>query len=158
MGAREKRDAVSAICWIILGIIISVWSATFPFGNSESPGPAIFPLGSGLILIFLGSILFFQTKKQSEGKPMEGSVSIIPHGAAFTRVALTLGGMLLSALFLERLGFVLTFFCLILFLIRAIQPKKWSVDIFYTLVFTLGSYILFQVLLKTTLPTGILGF
>jgi hypothetical protein len=66
--------------------------------------------------------------------------------------------MLLAAVLLEFLGFVLTFFCLIIFLIRAIQPDKWRVDVLYTLIFTLGAYLLFQVLLKTTLPTGILGF
>ncbi len=89
---------------------------------------------------------------------MESFVPLIPNGAAFKRVALSLGGMLLSAVLFEFLGFVLTFFCLIIFLIRAIQPEKWRVDILYTLAFTLGAYMLFHVLLKTTLPTGILGF
>jgi putative tricarboxylic transport membrane protein len=158
MKEMKKRDVVTPICWIILGFIISIWSATFSFGSWESPGPAIFPLGSGLILIFLGGILFFQARKQNEERPIESFVPLIPHGAAFTRVALSLGGMLLSAVFIDSLGFLLTFFCLILFLVRAVQPQKWRVDIFYTLFFTLGAYMLFQVLLKTTLPSGFLGF
>jgi putative tricarboxylic transport membrane protein len=160
MTGMKKRDVVTPICWVILGFIISIWSATFPFGSLESPGPAFFPLAAGLILIFLGSILFFQARarKQDEGKPMESFVPLIPRGAAFKRVAWSLGGMFLSAVLLEFLGFVLTFFCLIIFLIRAIQPEKWRADILYTLAFTLGAYLLFQVLLKTTLPTGILGF
>lgn len=154
----KNQDAVTAIFWVILGSVISVWSATFPFGTKEALGPAILPFGSGLILISLGSILFFESRKQNEVKTTETFVPLIPRGAAFTRTALSLGSMFLSAVLLESLGFVLTVFCLILFLMRAIHPQKWRVSIFYSLVFTLGSYIVFQVLLKTTLPRGFIGF
>ncbi len=157
MKEMKNRDAVTAICWVILGFIISIWSATFPFGNWESLGPAFFPLACGLGLILVGSILFVQALKQSEREPTKPSVLLIPHGAAFTRVALSLGGMLVSSALFDLLGFVLTVFCLTLFLIRAVQPQKWGVDIFYTTVFTIGSYVLFQVLLKITLPHGFLG-
>ena len=104
----KKRDAVTAIFWIILGLTISIWSATFPFGSWEAPGPAIFPLACGLILIFLGRYPVLPSRKQNEERPTETFVPLIPHGAAFIRVALSLGGMLLSAVFLELLGFVLT--------------------------------------------------
>ena len=152
----KKRDAAAGLCWILFGSIISIWSAAFPFGSRDAPGPAIFPLGAGLIIIFLGSVLFFQARKQHGGKPAEGFVPLIPHGPALARVALSLGGMLLSAVLIDFLGFLLTFFCLILFLMRAIQPRKWRMDLFYAVFFTLGAYVLFQVLLKTTLPAGFL--
>ena len=155
----KKQDAITSICWVVLGLIISIWSVTFPFGSLESLGPALFPLGSGLILVILGSILFFQAQRKNEGKPLEKSlVPLIPRGAAFSRVALSLAGMFLSALLIEFLGFLLTFFFLILFLVRGIQPQKWGADIFYALFATLSAYMLFQVLLQTMLPTGFLGF
>ena len=74
------------------------------------------------------------------------------------RVALTLGSMLLSAILFVPLGFVLTVFFLILFLMRAIQPQKWSVAIFYSFVSAAGAFIVFKVLLKSQLPGGFLGF
>jgi putative tricarboxylic transport membrane protein len=158
MAELKKRDAVSAICWITLGSVILIWSASFPFGRWDSPGPAVFPLLVGLILICLGMILFVQAKKREAGKSEEKVVPLIPHGAAFRRVALSLGGMLLSAVLFDHLGFLLTFFCLILFLVRGVQPQEWKKDTFYAAVFTLAAYVLFQVLLKTTLPKGFLGF
>jgi hypothetical protein len=154
----KKRDVLTALCWITLGCIISIWSASFPFGKSERPGPAIFPLGTGLILISLGIILFVQARKRDEEESKEKVVSLIPRGAAFRRVAFSLGGMLVSAVLIDYLGFILTFFCLILFLVRAVQPQKLKKDIFYAVFFTLAAYMLFQVVLKTTLPTGFLGF
>ncbi len=147
-----------AICWLILGSVICIWSATFPFGTRTALGPAILPFASGLILILLGSLLFFHARRQKDRKRTENFDSLIPRGEAFTRVAFTLGAMSLCALFLEVLGFPLAIFCLSLFLIRVIQPQKWKVDVFYVLVFTIGSYLLFKVLLKTTLPRGFLGF
>ncbi len=154
----KKRDAATAVCWITLGLIVSIWSASFPFGKSERPGPAIFPLGTGLILICLGMVLFVQTRKRDEEKNEEKVVPLIPRGPAFRRVAFSLGGMLLSAVLLDHLGFIVTFFCLILFLVRGVQPQEWKKDIFYAVLFPLAAYMLFQVLLKTTLPTGFLGF
>jgi hypothetical protein len=158
MTGTKKRDAATAVCWITLGLIVSIWSASFPFGKLERPGPAIFPLGTGLILISLGMILFVQARKRDEEKSEEKGVPLIPRGAAFTRVVFSLGGMLLSAVLLDYLGFILTFFCLILFLVRAVQPQEWKKETFYAVIFTLAAYMLFQVLLKTTLPTGFLGF
>ena len=158
MTRTKKRDAATAVCWITLGLIICIWSASFPFGKSDRPGPAIFPLGTGLILICLGSVLFVQARKRDGEKSEEKLIPIIPRGAAFRRVAFSLGGMLLSAVLLDYLGFIVTFLCLILFLVRGVQPQEWKKDTFYAAVFTLAAYMLFQVLLKTTLPKGFLGF
>lgn len=144
-----------AACWIVLGVAISIWSATFPFGTREDQGPAVFPLGCGLVLIVLGSILFFQTGKQDNRQYPQGDSVLMPHKEGGKRVGLSLGGMLLAALVFDVLGFVLTVFCLILFLMRVSQPQKWKVDLFYSLVFTVGSYVLFRIVLKTTLPTGL---
>ena len=153
----KKIDAVIALFWIVLGLAISIWSATFPLGSWESIGPAFLPMACGLILILLGCILFLQTRKQ-KGDPAKSFASLIPQRASFARVALSLGGLFLSAVIFDLFGFVLTLFLLILFLIQAIQPIKWRIAISYALVFTFGSYLLFQFILKTTLPRGFLGF
>lgn len=146
-----------AIFWILLGLTISIWSATFPFGASEAPGPGFLPLTLGLILILLGSILFVQRITQKGIISSRASVPLIPVGAAFKRVTFTLGGMLLSTALLEYLGFILTVFFLILFLMRAIQPHKWRIALFYAVISALSSYVIFKVLLKTSLPRGLLG-
>jgi len=154
----KKRDLIAAACWVILGVTVTVWSGTFPFGTWESVGPAVLPFGCGLILILLGSALFFQVWKKAEGGATKVLAPLIPSGPALRRVAMSVGGMLLAAVLFGVLGFVLSVFCLTLLLLRGIEQKKWGVDIFYALFLTLGCYILFQVLFKTTLPKGFLGF
>jgi hypothetical protein len=154
----KKRDAVMAIFWVLLGLTISIWSATFPFGSRKSPGAGFLPMTVGLILILLGSILFFQTIKRKEKASGGTYPPLIPEGAAFKRFALTLAGMFLSVVFLEYLGFILTAFFLLLFLMRAIQPQKWRVAVFYSLASAISSFVLFRVFLKTPLPPGFVGF
>ncbi len=153
----KGRDAVTAFFWVILGLIISIWSATFPLGTRESIGPGIMPLACGMALVLLGSLLLFQARKRP-GLPSKPAAPLVPRGAAFTRVALSIGGLLLSALAFDLLGFILTFCLLILFLMQVIQRIRWGTAISYTLLFTFGTYLVFHFLLKAPLPRGLIGF
>jgi len=147
-----------AIFWIIFGITISIWSATFPFGGPKDPGPAYFPLACGLIFILLGMIMLFQRKAKKGEIPLKSFEPLIPQWPAAKRIIFTLGGMLVFALLLKPLGFVLTVFLLILFLVKGVQPQKWRVALFYAFVSASGSFTVFKVLLKTSLPRGPFGF
>ena len=63
MAGMKKKDTAMAIVWVLLGLTISIWSATFPFGGLEDPGPAFFPLGTGLFIIAFGMIMFMSEKQ-----------------------------------------------------------------------------------------------
>ncbi len=143
---------------MVLGCVISIWSATFPFGTRESQGPAIVPFGSGLALILFGGILLLRHGGKEGAESADGSSSPADRRSGLFRVALSLCSMLVAALLFDLLGFLPVMFLLILLLMRAIQPRTWSIDLFYTATFTVGSYLLFKVALKTTLPAGLLGF
>jgi hypothetical protein len=154
----KKNDIFMAMFWILLGLTISIWSATFPFGRLAHPGPAYFPVGLGLVIIVFGMIVFFQAwkaRKEREGKPSAPPSS---NRAATTRVFFCLAGMTLSAVLFETLGFILTMFFMILFMMRTIAPQKWKTALFYSVVSALGSLFVFRVLLKTQLPSGFFGF
>ena len=145
------------VVWILLGTIISIWSSTFPFGGLESPGPGYLPFVLGVVLVILGIILLSTAMLQAEGVSRKPVKPLIPAGSGLTRIVLTLGSMALSAAVFESLGFVLTAFFLILFLTRTVRPQKWRVAIFYAFVTALSSFIVFRLLLKTSLPEGIMG-
>jgi putative tricarboxylic transport membrane protein len=154
----KNRDMIMAIFWIILGLTIAVWSATFPFGNLEDPGPAYFPVGTGVIIGVIGVLLLIQVLKRRESNtpgPLQPRASC--PGAA-RRVVFYLAGVILSAVVLEVFGFVLTMFFMILFMMRTIAPQRWTKALFYSSISALGSMFVFRVLLKTQLPGGFLGF
>jgi hypothetical protein len=154
----KNRDRIMAIFWTLLGITIAVWSSTFPFGNLEDPGPGYFPFALGFIIALIGILLLVQARKaenKNPSKPVKPSVS---DGPAVRRVLLYLTAMILSTIFLETVGFVVTMFLMMLFMMRTIAPQRWRTALFYSLVSALGSLFVFKILLKTLLPVGFLGF
>lgn len=153
-----RRDLVAAIFWILLGVVISIWSSTFPFGDWKAPGPAFLPLATGLILILLGGILLIQNRVTKKGRPRDSSKTLLPRGKALAKVAATLGIIVLSTLSLEALGFIVTTFLMLLLLKETIQAEKVKTALFYAFVSTLGCVIVFQILLKVRFPKGPFGF
>jgi len=153
----KKRDKVMGVVWILLGLTISIWSSTFPFGGLESPGPGYLPFMLGLLLIILGIILLLSAMLQTHSVSRHTVKPLIPDGPGLSRIALTLGAMGLSAAVFEYLGFVLTAFFLILFLMRTVHPQKWRAAVFYAFLTAVSAFIVFRLLLKTSLPKGIMG-
>ncbi len=154
----KKREVIVPICWMLLGSVISVWSYTFPFGTRKSPGPALLPFTLGLLIILLGGIILLQTISSMKKGTLKTSPPFIREKEGLIRVGYTLGGMFVAAILLDKVGFIITIFCLILLLLRTVEPRKWRTDLFYVATFTLGSFFLFQVLLKVALPRNVLGF
>ncbi len=147
-----------AIFWTVLGVTITIWSSTFPFGNLEDPGPAYFPVALGLIIAVIGILLLIRARRAEEAKvsrPVEPPVS---RRGAVRRVVFYMAGMTLSAVLFEVLGFVLTMFFMILFMMRTIAPQGWRTALFCSLISALGSLFVFRILLKTQLPGGFWGF
>lgn len=155
---RMNRERIMALMWILLGLVLSAWSATFPFGSISDPGPAVLPLGCCLIFVVLGVVLLVQARDRQGASGIIRTPGLLPQGKALKRVGLTSIGMLLPAVLLERLGYVPTVFLLVLFLMRAIDPKGWKLSIFYALSCSMGSFVVFKLILKTTLPEGFFGF
>jgi hypothetical protein len=154
----KNRDTIMAIFWILLGMTIAVWSSTFPFGNLEEPGPAYFPAALGLIIAVIGILLLIRATKAKEAKTSSTVEFHVSHRGAVKRVFFYLAGMTLSAVLFEVLGFVLTMFLMILFMMRTIAPQEWKTALFYSLISALGSLFVFRLLLKTQLPGGLVGF
>jgi len=152
-----KRDKAVPAFWVFLGLAISIWSATFPFGELKDPGPAFLPLACGILLTLLGLMMVFQVRTQKADFPMKSFKPLFPQGSARNRVAFALGSMVLSTVLLNPLGFTPTVFLLILFLMRSIQPTQWRVALLYAFIYAVGSLIIFKILLQSQLPGGVLG-
>lgn len=151
-----RKDRVMGLLWVLLGIIISIWSATFPFGGIEEPGPAYLPLACGILIAALGGILFLRPASPNENEPEKHGKPIFPRGSAGRRVALTIAAMGFCAASMYVIGFVLSVFVMILFLMRSVGPIKWKVALFYAVLYSFASFLIFKVLLKTQFPVGIL--
>jgi putative tricarboxylic transport membrane protein len=125
------------------------------FGTIRAPQTAFFPkVLTVLLLIFSVALLFQSWRAAPDGAV--GSEKIEIEG--WHRIGATLATLLGFAFVLERLGFLLSTFLLMVLLLRAIEPQKWTRVIVIALVTSFVAYFIFAWLLGIPLPAGILSF
>ena len=120
----KNPDLISGIFWGILGLLFSIWSFTYQLWSLNQPGPGLFPLLLGLLLIFLSFLLLLgQVKKHLLNKEKTLPFSM-PGG--WKKVAYTVLILLLATFLFETIGYLLTFFLLIIFLMLREKLQSWK--------------------------------
>ncbi len=147
----KKRDI--KISLILLGLTVGMlWETNkLPIGNFLQPDAGFFPLLIAILLGVLSLILLGQTlrdKRMEDGKllssPGEGK-----------RVVSTVAGLLGFIVIFESLGFLISAFLLMSFLFHS-AGHRWRMSIGTAILSALTCYLVFDKLLKATLPAGLL--
>ena len=149
----RKAYIIANLVWLALAGAICAESIRLKVGSFHMPGPAFLPFFAGALLGILSLISLVQTwrEKEARGAGPWG-------GTPFLKLALLLGVLFIYTALLEVLGFILGTFLLLLFLFRVVEPVGWKTVILVT-VFTMGgTYLLFGILIESSLPKGFLGF
>jgi putative tricarboxylic transport membrane protein len=145
-----SRDLTGALFWLAIAIFFSIEAFThLKLGTLHQPGPGFFPFWAGVILGLLALISLFNSLKKSDTLSLSGIKS--------SKLLLVTGALLAYLLLLETLGFLTVTF-LFLFLLFRIEYRGWTFSAVLALVGAGSSYALFQLWLKTQLPSGPFGF
>ena len=144
--------ASSALFWVVLGILVCYGATRLGLGTVTEPGSGFIFFWSGLILVLLSLVALVESLRGGEDATAE--ISAIN----WRKVTLVLLALVLYAFFLERLGFVLTTFLLLSFLLALIQETHWGRSLGVAGAAALGSFAIFELWLKIRLPHGIFGF
>lgn len=133
-----------------------VVSYQMSLGTLQTPGPGLLPflLGSLLIVvslpILIGSLLLFR-KTVPESRAAE-----IWAGVEFKNVLIIIISLVAYALLLERLGFILTAFLFLFVLFATFDFQRWLFALGVSSVTIFITYLLFNVVLRVELPSGLL--
>ena len=141
-----------ALFWIALGILVCYGATRLGLGSVTEPGSGFIFFWLGLILVILSLVVLAEPLRSSEhivSKTQEIN---------WVKIALVLLALVLYAFFLERLGFVLTTFALLCFLLSWIERTNWVRSLGVASAAALGSFAIFELWLKIRLPKGIFGF
>jgi putative tricarboxylic transport membrane protein len=150
---RTKIAAsAGAFFWVAVGVLACYGASQLGIGNVAEPGAGFIFFWSGLVLIILSLVVFADAVRSSED-----TVRTMPE-INWPKIALVLCSLLLYAFFLERLGFVLTTFALMTFLLGCIEGTGWFRSLGIAGAAVLTSYTMFEMWLKIRLPKGIFGF
>ena len=151
---RTKLTAgtAGALFWVAVGMLLCYGATRLGLGSITEPGAGFIFFWSGLLLVLLSLIVLTDSVRKGEDLVEEmGKMN-------WAKIALVLFSLLLYAFFLERLGFALTTFVLLSFLLGWIQGTNWGRSLLVASGAPLACFAIFELWLKIRLPKGIFGF
>ncbi len=151
---QSQYDRVAAIFFLIVGAFFSLYARTVEIGSWNEPGPGFLPFWAGLTIAIMSIALLFQSlRKKGPVRP-----SFFPQSDSWVRVSVTFLALIVFNLVFDFLGFALTTFLFVGFLVKFIFPQSWTRTLIVALCAAIVARLLFINFLETQLPKGILGF
>jgi len=150
----RKLNLISGVIWLILSIFIFYKSIHLEIGKFYSPGAGLFPFLTGIFFGLLSVVFIFETLWRKPAAEEEKRIWAIDIN--WKKIILTLLIMIIYSLLLERLGYLLATFALMLFLFKHIGPERWPVAIISSIITVTLSYMIFGIWLQVQLPEGLL--
>ena len=148
-----KRSGVSSsVTLLMLAVAALIEASRLPFGALSAPEAGFFPLILAVLLAIFSVVLLAQAMSESR----EGPGPFLTGLGIWKRMGLATGALIAFAFLFERLGYVISTFLFMAFLLRAVERQKWWLVVGIATATSLVSYLIFGLLLKTPLPAGII--
>ena len=156
MGKRQNfYNRTSALFFMGVGIFFSLYGRTVEIGDWSEPGPGFMPFWSGIVLAVMAFFLLLGSFKRREWPIMP---PFFPLADSWKRIVMAFLAMVAYLLLFKIIGFTLTTFVFIVFLLKTIFPQNWKRTLITAFATAILARLLFVNFLETQLPRGILGF
>lgn len=150
-GRMRRLPVAAAVAFLGASALYVVQATRLPLGSLEQPGPGLFPVAVGTLLLAAGGAFLWQAL----GPAREGVGAPDARGTA--RVIGVAGTLVAFCLALPWLGYGGAAFGLLVALLHLFGLARWSVVAAVALLTTAASYYLFAFLLGVPLPGGFLA-
>jgi len=148
----KTDNRISCLVLLTLSILISLGSIKYRIGSFNKPDAGTFPFVLGVVMASLSLLILIKAK--FEKGVSEDRQKLWTRTESKRKVLYILLALVVYGLLLEKIGYTVTTFILFLFLLRG---HKWKFVIGWSLVASIGSYILFHIALHVDLAQGFLG-
>ena len=139
-----RLDHVAGGAFVAAGLLVFAMSGDLPFGTLASPGAGMMPKLVLALLIGLGFIL---AVRGGESPPLADIA-----WSDFTHAATVVAVSVVATALYTIIGFVLSMALLLFVLLYFIEHRKFLHSAAVSIGVTIGSYYLFNTLLKSPLP------
>jgi putative tricarboxylic transport membrane protein len=140
--------------WILFSLVTCVESYHLKLGAIQQPGPGFFPFSAGLLMLILSVAALFQLIKKKNYVEKKTR----PESFRWWNIMIILGAIAGYAFFLEKIGFLINTFLLICLLLKVVEPQPWRTAILGGLITAVASNLVFNVIFRAQIPSGIFGF
>ena len=146
MKIKSQRDFWSGLMFVVVGATFAIGATNYSMGTSARPGAGYFPLMLSVIMAILGAIVLFKSLTiESPGGDPIGSIAWKP-------LLIIVAAIAIFGILLERLGLFITVPILIIISSLAGDEFRWRGVIASAIILTLGSWAVFILGLKLTIP------
>lgn len=149
-------ERIGGLFWLAVGLGSIFGSIQLGVGTFRNPGSGFLSLLAGFFICLMALIVLFQSFFLNPGG--QAKLSALWQGTRWRR-PLTISILLVVyILLLETTGFLLTSLFTLLIMFKGIEKLAWRRSLILAIAISAIAFVLFNHVLKATLPRGIFGF
>ena len=152
---QSHYNRMAAIFFLGVGIFFALYARSVDIGTWNEPGPGFLPFWAGITLSAMSFALLLGSYAR---KAWAARPSFFPMPGSWKRVLATFLSLIAYNLLLTPLGFTLTTFLFLLFLVKFIFQQSWARTLMVSVLGSVVARLLFINFLETQLPKGLFGF
>jgi putative tricarboxylic transport membrane protein len=141
----------AGLCFVALSAFVVWESWDLEYYTKLGPGPGFFPLWLGVVM---GALSLAWLAQVFMGKGGPEDAAILPERAGIVRILSTLAALAAMAGFMNLVGFQLTMFLFLVFLLKGLGRQALWVTLVVALLGSVGVYHLFGAYLDVPLPAA----
>ena len=162
MSVRKK--IASSLVLILFGVGFLFYSAKYSMDTWANPGPGVFPLMVGAVLVTLAALQLLQGVRKSKTKEMKENdegrgISIrefLRRNKGEVKPLLMIAVFIVYLLMVKWVGFFISNFLFVIISSRLIGARDWGRPIALSAGVNFFCYFLFEIWLKLSFPRGVL--
>ncbi len=151
-----EREKWSSLVWLGAGIFICIGSLRLSLGKFHNPGPGFLSFFAGLTVAGLALVVHIQSRRTGRGAEKKKPEPIWSDRQKGFKMILTVAALFAYAVAMNYLGFLISTFLFLAFLLKAIEPQRWSIALIGSLLASVAFYAIFEIGLQSQLPAGLL--
>lgn len=149
----HRYQQILNVVWIVLGSAVAVYATRLGVWQAGGPASGFMPLAAGALIASLGCLQLVLERAGAGDRP----APFFPSQDAARRILAVVAVLIAIALLMERLGFLLTSFLAMTFLLTIVERRSWLSTLSIAAVACGGAWWLFGKL-DLILPPGPFGF
>jgi putative tricarboxylic transport membrane protein len=159
-----RKAIASSLVLILFGVGFLLYDIKYPLDTWANPGPGVFPLMVGAVLVILAAWQLIQDfrkpKPPGAKKDHKGTTELIteflPRKRGEAKPLFMIAVFIIYLLMVKWVGFFTSNFLFVIVSSRLMEASDWRRPILLSAGTNLFCYFLFEVWLKLSFPRGIL--
>jgi hypothetical protein len=164
MDMMTRKELTGSLFLVLFGAGYLLCNTKYPLDQWANPGPGVFPLMAGAVLVILASCRLIQSfrkpKTTEETKRVEKGIhSLIAslyEGKTETKPLLMISVFILYLMMVKWVGFFVSNSLFVIMTSRLMGARGWGRPISLSAGVNIFCYFLFEVWLKLSFPRGFL--